>query len=66
MYQAIVFGILSLFLFIYGLMMLRKVWLESKVRPVDLKRLLLVVTVLVCSGGGFFRVFTELSICTCG
>ena len=62
MYQAYVFGVIALFCFLYGMMMLRKVWLESKVNPVDMKRLLLVVLVLVCSAGGFFRVFTELSI----
>lgn len=66
MIQAIVFAIIALFLFVYGLMMLRKEWVESRARPVDFKRLLLVSVVVVCSLGGFFRAFVEASVCTCG
>lgn len=66
MYLAYVFSIIALFCLFYGLIMARKVWLESKDYPVDFKRLLLVVLVLVFSAGGFYRALIELSVCTCG
>jgi uncharacterized membrane protein len=66
MLLAVVFAIIALFLFSYGLMILRNEWVESRVRPVDIKRLALVSVVIVLSATGFFRAFVETSVCTCG
>jgi hypothetical protein len=65
MWLAIVFGFISLFLFIFGLMKLRMVWIHSR-KKVEWGQLALTTALLVFSAAGFFRVFVELSVCTCG
>lgn len=61
MLLAIMFGIIALVCFVYGLRQLRKVW-QSRGQPMNLWELTLICVVLVASAVGFWRALIELGI----
>lgn len=60
MLLAIMFGIIALVCFGYGLRQMRKVWQSQE--PMNLWELTLICVVLVASAVGFWRALVELGI----